>query len=53
MSRILCLFKLCDWQHIRGGLYQCSRCKTISIGSDKDCCTDESTNKNKKANRIL
>lgn len=30
---ISCWFWQCDWQHIEGHLYQCSRCKTVSIGS--------------------
>lgn len=43
--RWLCLFFSCDWMHVanivwmegqkRAGLWQCPRCKTISIGALK------------------
>jgi hypothetical protein len=45
--RWLCWFKLCDWRYFGNvsapvpkdcyaGLYQCSRCKTLSLGSPTD-----------------
>lgn len=44
----LCWFKLCDWRYFGNlqladdapaGLYQCSRCKTLSLGSPTDPTT--------------
>lgn len=33
---IVCMFRMCKWLHIcnteQHGIYQCSRCKTISKG---------------------
>lgn len=42
--RILCLFSACRWLHLFNvkdaennfGVYQCSKCKTVSIGSSRD-----------------
>ena len=34
--KITCLFRLCKWVYIGKGFYQCSRCKTISLGSDRN-----------------
>jgi hypothetical protein len=31
-----CWFVQCQWVHIRGGLYQCTRCKTVSVGYNRD-----------------
>lgn len=30
--RWLCVFFPCRWQHIRFGIWQCTRCKTCSLG---------------------
>lgn len=30
---IRCWFSQCNWVHIVGGLYQCSKCKTVSVGA--------------------
>ena len=41
---LTCLLKQCAWIHIGKGLYQCSRCKSISWGvnkDDKEICTNE------------
>lgn len=32
----ICRVKLCDWVHIGKGLYQCSRCKNVSWGANRD-----------------
>lgn len=40
----LCWFRLCSWRHLFNvrdaennfGVYQCRRCKTVSIGSSRD-----------------
>lgn len=34
--RWLCLFFPCRWIHIWGYIYQCSRCKTCSIGHNRE-----------------
>lgn len=36
MKKLLCLFKMCNWIHLGKGLYQCSRCKSISWGANRD-----------------
>jgi hypothetical protein len=36
MRAWLCIFFAHRWMHIRAGLYQCTRCKTISPGFDRD-----------------
>jgi len=30
-----CLFKRCNWIYVGNGLYQCTKCKTVSIGADR------------------
>lgn len=32
----LCNFRPCRWWHVRYGVWQCSRCKTLSNGRDPD-----------------
>jgi hypothetical protein len=32
---ILCMIMPCKWIHIKNGLYQCPRCKTISVGAKR------------------
>ena len=32
----ICIFVPCKWIHVTQGIYQCARCKTISIGANKD-----------------
>jgi len=31
-----CLFKQCNWIYIGNGIYQCTNCKTISMGANRD-----------------
>jgi hypothetical protein len=33
---MICFFLPCRWQHIAGRLYQCTRCKTISLGAYRE-----------------
>ena len=28
----LCMFTRCRWLHVQAGLWQCTRCKTVSVG---------------------
>lgn len=41
--RWLCLFTQCRWVHIKLGIWQCRRCKTLSIGQEVEPMTDGST----------
>ena len=36
MLSLICLFRPCKWVYIGNGLYQCIRCKTISMGTNRD-----------------
>ena len=35
----LCIFLPDRWVHIRGGIWQCTRCKTISVGRDPEAAS--------------
>lgn len=32
MKHLLCIFRPCVWFHVKDGIWQCYRCKTISMG---------------------
>jgi hypothetical protein len=34
--RWLCWFFPCQWVYLHRGLYQCVRCKTLSVGANRD-----------------
>jgi hypothetical protein len=31
-----CILRQHRWRHIKGGIYQCDHCKSLSAGKDRD-----------------
>ena len=39
-----CLFRSCKWIYVGNGLYQCSKCKTVSMITGKDIRINDISN---------